>query len=100
MHQILIWAILSIGGIFLTLTILIVANKAWRETQAANSGYYPNNLVASCTTRSEVRPNFSYRTSIGAEAPKWSTPIACPRGPTYRSQPREVPASRETRTVT
>jgi len=35
MHQILIWAILSISGIFLALTILIVINKAWRETQAA-----------------------------------------------------------------
>ena len=36
MHQILIWAILSIGGIFLILTILIVVNKAWRETATAS----------------------------------------------------------------
>ncbi len=35
MHQVLIWAILTISGIFLTLTILIVVNKAWRETQVA-----------------------------------------------------------------
>jgi len=35
MHQILIWAIISISGVFLTLTILIVANKAWRETRTA-----------------------------------------------------------------
>jgi len=35
MQQILVWTILTISGIFLTLTILIVANKAWRETQAA-----------------------------------------------------------------
>ncbi len=35
MQQILVWAILSISGVFVTLTILIVANKAWRETQVA-----------------------------------------------------------------
>jgi HEAT repeat protein len=44
MHQILIWTILSIGGIFLTLTFLIVANKAWRETQAARRARHRREL--------------------------------------------------------
>jgi len=35
MQQILVWTILTISGVFLILTILIVVNKAWRETQAA-----------------------------------------------------------------
>jgi HEAT repeat protein len=35
MEQILIWTILAISGVFLVMTILIIANKAWRETQAA-----------------------------------------------------------------
>ena len=35
MQQILVWIIFPISGVFLTLTVLIVANKAWRETQAA-----------------------------------------------------------------
>ena len=38
MHQVLIWVILTISSIFLALTILIVINKAWRETQAARHG--------------------------------------------------------------
>ncbi len=44
MHQILIWTIVSIGGIFLTLTFLIVANKAWRETQAARRARHRREL--------------------------------------------------------
>lgn len=39
MHQILLWTILSISGVFLILTILIVANKAWRETEAARRAH-------------------------------------------------------------
>jgi HEAT repeat protein len=44
MHQILIWAILTISGIFLILTILIVANKAWRETRAARRARHRREL--------------------------------------------------------
>jgi len=35
MRQVLLWTILSIGVVFLVMTVLIIANKAWRETQAS-----------------------------------------------------------------
>ena len=35
MQLILVWTILAISGVFMTLTVLIIANKAWRETQTA-----------------------------------------------------------------
>ena len=44
MHQILIWAILSISSIFLILTALIVANKALRETRASRRARHRREL--------------------------------------------------------
>ena len=38
MQQVLIGTILSISGVFMALTILIVANKAWREGRASMQG--------------------------------------------------------------
>ena len=37
MQEVVAVAILSIGVVFLTLTLLIVLNKAWRETRACHS---------------------------------------------------------------
>jgi HEAT repeat protein len=35
MQQLLIWTILSISAVFITLTLLIIVNKAWREARTA-----------------------------------------------------------------
>ena len=49
---------------------------------------------------SAVMPNSSYSTLAGAEAPKWSIPMATPAEPTYRSHPKVEAASIDTRAVT
>src|SRR3954464_7217354 len=59
-----------------------------------------SDACAAATTRSPVRPNWSYRTVYGAEAPKCSIATHSPYAPTHSCQPCDTAASTDTRACT